>query len=235
MLEKELDPLIALDQVPTLLFALKDKDGRYVFANKSIRTQFRVDSNDQVRGLFNKDLLPASVDASLGPLDLQDRAVLSKQETADVLYAFRESGSRLNIFLGSKSPYRDNEGNCIGIIGKSMLIKEGHLRRLGMLLFSDSLRFSSKASLAFDLVDEPYQCNDLSKRESECLFFLLRGKTMKEIGCYLNISVKTVDYYLQQLRIKFDCHTRSQLVEKALACGLLFFVPKSLTNLYPKI
>ncbi len=235
MQEKDLDPLVALDQVPDMSFALKDAEGCYIFVNKSMRQQFGFTSNDQMRGYSNKELLTEVTDDALTTLALQDDVVCREEKALDILYTFMLPNGQLDIFSGGKSPHYNEEGHCIGIIGKSMRLRKGHLCNLGKLLFSDSLRFSSKASLAFDIVDEPEQHHGLSTRESECLFFLLRGKTMKEIGSYLNISAKTVDYYLQQLRIKFDCHTRSQLVDKALACGLLFFIPKSLTTLYPRI
>lgn len=42
----------------------------------------------------------------------------------------------------------------------------------------------------------------LSKREMECLKFLSLGKTMKEIGKLLGLSPRSVEFYLQNIKIK---------------------------------
>lgn len=61
----------------------------------------------------------------------------------------------------------------------------------------------------------------LTKRERECLLLLLKGKTAKEIANTLKISPKSVESYLNNAKVKFKCYTRTQLFEKAFACGLI--------------
>jgi DNA-binding CsgD family transcriptional regulator len=56
----------------------------------------------------------------------------------------------------------------------------------------------------------------LTKREFDCLLDLIQGKTAKEIARKLNISSKTVEYYLGKVKIKLGCYTRAQLIHKAL-------------------
>ncbi len=226
--------LSILEQVPDTSFALKDRSRRYLFANKEMREAVAVVSLEHIIGYSNDELSSSVVEDSLALFDSQDDFVLREKKKTDILSVFTYSGGEKKIFLGGKAPYLDETGDCIGVISQSTRINQGHLFSLGHVLFSDSLRFFSKSSLTFNISETPRQHN-FSPRESECLFFILRGKTMKEIGRYLNISAKTVDYHLQQLKSKFDCHTRSQLIEKALVNGLLFFIPKSLTTIYPQI
>ena len=52
----------------------------------------------------------------------------------------------------------------------------------------------------------------LSKRESECLFQLSLGKTAKEIGRLLNLSPRTVEFYINNIKEKTGCRTRTELV-----------------------
>jgi|GEM_PF-3517585 len=52
----------------------------------------------------------------------------------------------------------------------------------------------------------------LTKREKECLDFLSKGKTAKEIAHYLGISVRTVECYLITLKRKFGAHTLAELL-----------------------
>jgi DNA-binding CsgD family transcriptional regulator len=55
-----------------------------------------------------------------------------------------------------------------------------------------------------------------SKREIEVLSLLTRGKTAKEIGLRLDISRRTVEHHIENMKIKSACRTKSELIEKYL-------------------
>lgn len=54
----------------------------------------------------------------------------------------------------------------------------------------------------------------LSKRESECLYYLLKGSSAKQIALKLNLSYRTIETYVSHLKDKFNCRTRIELVCK---------------------
>jgi DNA-binding CsgD family transcriptional regulator len=57
----------------------------------------------------------------------------------------------------------------------------------------------------------------LTKRQSECLFYLTQGKTFKEIALLMNgISVRTVETYIEQLKLKLNCRNKSELIVMAI-------------------
>ena len=58
----------------------------------------------------------------------------------------------------------------------------------------------------------------ISKREAECLFYLIRGKTARETGIALHLSRRTVEIYLDSLKDKLNCRKKSEIIEKALDC-----------------
>lgn len=60
--------------------------------------------------------------------------------------------------------------------------------------------------------------NDLQfpKRQFDCLFHLVQGMTVKEIGKFLNISPRTVEDHLTIIKKRLDCSSRSSLISKAL-------------------
>ena len=55
-----------------------------------------------------------------------------------------------------------------------------------------------------------------TNREKDCLRILAYGMTAKEIAREMDISPRTVEGYLQALRIKMGCSCKSQLVIKIL-------------------
>lgn len=52
----------------------------------------------------------------------------------------------------------------------------------------------------------------LSNRQFDCASFLLKGLTQKEIALQLNISPRTVETYINQLKVKFSCRNKSELI-----------------------
>lgn len=62
-------------------------------------------------------------------------------------------------------------------------------------------------------------CNDhfhkvkLTQREIECLNLVAHGSTMKMIARKLDISPRTVEQHLRNIKEKFEVNTKSQLVE----------------------
>ena len=56
---------------------------------------------------------------------------------------------------------------------------------------------------------------DLSDRETETLTWAARGKTSAEIGQILGLTKRTVDFHIDNARIKFGVATRIQAVIKA--------------------
>lgn len=61
----------------------------------------------------------------------------------------------------------------------------------------------------------------LTKRESECLTWVLRGKTDWEIGRIIGISHRTVEMHIDNAKRKLEVRNRTQAVVLALQRGLL--------------
>lgn len=55
------------------------------------------------------------------------------------------------------------------------------------------------------------QYEKLTAREKECLYWLFCGKTAPEIALILNISKRTVEKFISNLKEKFNCYTLFQL------------------------
>jgi DNA-binding NarL/FixJ family response regulator len=56
---------------------------------------------------------------------------------------------------------------------------------------------------------------DLNEREVEALTWIARGKTSAEIAIILSLSKRTVDFHLENARLKLGVQTRTEAVIKA--------------------
>ena len=49
---------------------------------------------------------------------------------------------------------------------------------------------------------------------------------MKEIARKLNISPRTVESHIEEIKLKMDCQTKSQLIKKGIHANLLDIIPR---------
>lgn len=63
--------------------------------------------------------------------------------------------------------------------------------------------------------------NVLTNRQIECLLYLVKGMTIKEISKEMNLAPKTIEHYLDAVKIKLNCHSRSSLIAKALTMSII--------------
>lgn len=54
----------------------------------------------------------------------------------------------------------------------------------------------------------------ISQRELDCIVYLLDNKTAAETAILMNVSRRTVEQYLENIKIKLDCSTKSELYTK---------------------
>lgn len=113
--------------------------------------------------------------------------------------AIYPDGITKDTFLSYKEPIFDKKLIPIGIVGWSFNINSDNT------FFLKHLHHVNQA-LQLDV--------KLTWRETECIHYLTRGKTAKEIAYIINTSPKTVEYYIANAKYKLDCFSTSQLLEK---------------------
>lgn len=61
------------------------------------------------------------------------------------------------------------------------------------------------------------QANNSTKitvREADCLLHFAKGKTISGTAKALNLSPRTVEYYLRNMKSKLKCYSKAELIEK---------------------
>lgn len=56
----------------------------------------------------------------------------------------------------------------------------------------------------------------LTGREVECLFYVVRGFSVPMIAEKLLVSKRTVETHIENIKIKTNCYTKVELIERAL-------------------
>jgi DNA-binding CsgD family transcriptional regulator len=158
----------------------------------------------------------------------QDKMVLAAESGEMFLsyyYYAEEFGWRLCICR--KSSIHDEERNLLGLICTMTDLTHTRLIDVARFVTEGDSYFNSSNKGGFNYhVANQQILYDLSPREMECLFYLLRGKSNKQIAVVLDLSPRTVESYIDQVKAKMRCNTRSELIEKAIHEGMLNIIPK---------
>jgi DNA-binding CsgD family transcriptional regulator len=60
---------------------------------------------------------------------------------------------------------------------------------------------------------EPLTSVYFTQREAECVMQILQGKTMQEAGDSLQLSPRTVEYYLDRIKRKLNCRKKGDIIK----------------------
>lgn len=209
-------------------FVIKNKDLEYVCVSNDYPTSVGFKDEDEIISTN-----PADINLKC---DLADMGEQFTKESMDILSTGNPlhrvtfcllAGGNPAIRLGYKKPIYDNK-DITGVIAYGNDITNSSLAiPLLALKQTDSKIFGETATEQrnyhfFELKDDAL----FSNNEAICGFFLLRGKTAKEIARYMNCSYRTVEYFISEIKFKLGCTTKSQIVEKMINIGFDKIIPK---------
>lgn len=132
-------------------------------------------------------------------------------------------------YFSNKSLVYAPTGEMVGILFIGTVLTDFQLMKALSLLVKEDVKRSEVncKSVVYTFPEEkdkPF----FTQREEECLFYLMRGKSAKETAKLLKISFRTVEVHIEQIKYKFNCHTKSEIFSKAIAAGYLYRIPLSL-------
>ncbi len=157
-----------------------------------------------------------------------------KNGLLDVFEPLPIDSKRVFVTRSLKFAMHDQERNIMGIIGQTYLFSQketmGEALKAIMLFDQKSALNSNKKYNAY-VTSEYHPDFNLTHRETECLFLLIRGKTAKEIGKFLTISPRTVEVYVENIKKKMCVNSRSDIIDKAEKLGMLKVIPKDTVGL----
>ncbi len=122
----------------------------------------------------------------------------------------------------SKGPYRNDYGEIVGVIcvvHKITRMMLGSLN-LDLLKVGDSSPFNKSYVLREALSEF-----NLTVRESQNMFYLIRNFSTQYIANELEVSKRTVDEHVDNIKRKLGLGHRREVIDFAFANGLLHFIP----------
>ena len=215
------DSTISSKQIESFLEATsanaywKDREGRYLGCNSLMLSFNNIKSDQCLIGKTDQDLWWRDQAPSMMKNDrevaLRDKAntfIEVTQAESPIVPALR--------FLSYKTPLRTQTGKIIGIFGASFLMKgeETLFTALNELSTFINPVVIEKIAQSDHLTTS--KTTSLTPRQLDCLYYLVKGMTHKQIATTLNLSPKTIEHYLDAIKIKLDCTDRAELTTKAL-------------------
>lgn len=144
------------------------------------------------------------------------------------LHPFYED-NRPVMLLSQKTPFFDAAGNIAGVIWQGSEISQQKLMNITLNIAKQDRKFLSKnhQNRSYTLMPPSDAYCKLSNRELECLFFLIRGKSASNIAVTLKISKRTVESYIENIKNKFGCLSKNEVIEKAIDNHFIDMIPQS--------
>lgn len=206
--------LAEIRQLPvsaSLFWWWKDKHGAFQGASR-FTAQHLLDIAEPEALLGKTDVQTAASDYADQFRD-HDEAVIRQGCTQQFLeYTCGGADNRQRQIVVSKFPVRHKQPSPIGVFGMAVFLPSE---------FSCPVSNANQVTATHYYYANKNQSWQLTPRESHCLYQLIQHPafTYAEIGELLHISKRTVESYIDSIKMKLHVSTRSDIVVKAFSLG----------------
>lgn len=203
----------------------KHKDLSYVAINDYSAKLLGFSSADQFVGLTDHDikLKMDRLDAFAEFLRARSTAIFENNQDTQFIQ-FIPFESEYQMMYGSDTLIRNKEGDAITSILSAQKISPHTVLSIGMLLHPLlKEKIKKKEAVIMNLVDQ-YPHLKLGKRQSQCLYHLIAGLSMKAIAKKMLISMRTVESHIERIKYLLNCTTKIELIEKAIDLDLINYI-----------
>jgi DNA-binding CsgD family transcriptional regulator len=197
---------------------LKDLPVSFYFLNMEGETCFINHEGARVCGFVSasqsvgKSLLDVSRQESAARL-IHNCSVVIETDSIQIFEEENLRNDNVSLqFLSIKAPWYDEDNQIIGVMGCSIVVGQHSLskslsivRKLGLM----DQQFAAKQTI------DDLRINNvcLTRRELQCLKLTVKGYTAKRIAKELAISHRTVEEYLNNIRVKTGASSKAELIE----------------------
>lgn len=164
----------------------------------------------------------------------RDKQVISSKITSKYL-DIQKYTCGYKAILVEKKPVKDKEEKVVALFCTGIDVTDMPLFKSFLVLSQqDNKTFGSTYTPASYSLSSHHCPLPLTQKQQICLFWLIRGKSLKEIAKILKLSPRTIECHLDTIKIKLHCQYKSEIIEKAIDSGFLHYVPFELNSLKDK-
>jgi DNA-binding CsgD family transcriptional regulator len=196
---------------------LKDKNGCYLDCNHNMLRVNKIQEED-IKGKMDSDLLWREQ----APILMKNDAEIIQHNMAKTfIEAVQLDTGPIQYYFSRKAPLYTRQGKIIGVVGISFLVD------CDISMFT-TLQDSNRVSRP-NIIDgmnssqrlEQNSNASLTAKQIKCLYYLVQGMTIKQIGQQLNLSPRTVEDHLNSAKNKLNCYNRAELITTALQLPII--------------
>lgn len=222
----DLELLVSVIQNMEDMILVQDLSHKFVFSNDYTAKLFGYKNSEIMCGISAHEIRCRAAD-SASQFTEQNQRVIKEKSSINLLDIHKYADNNTHIFLTKKSPVFQN-----GILTYTLChcreISQDSFQRLSIAIAQDDNFFHKSQSDDQRTYQLAREQDELTKRELECLFFLLRGKTAAQIANFLFLSKRTVENHIVNIKQKLNCTKKSELIEYGMSQGYLNIIPESL-------
>lgn len=185
----------------------KDLKGRYIASNERVLLDAGFHNNeDDLYGRTDDDLDFLN-EGEAESFKAIDKFILTTEKTHFFTQSVTLADGITYIAMNHKTPLRSKQNNVIGVLSYGTITKPNYSAYFDPKYPMFNLLFSANSHLL----------ESLSPRQIDCLYFLVRGFTVKEIAKQISLSPRTVEHYLETIKDKFGCKKRPEIIDKIMS------------------
>lgn len=215
------------DALPILVYA-KNISGHYIFENKAHNDFYAKQIPDGFLGLKDSDL---NLDANIDCWVEHDKEARKGYKYYQIDFVCDDSQKQYTI-LTYKQNLIDVKSDETCIIGYAQILNLPTAYLLQANEFS-GISKNSRIKIVTECeystrINSLKHLGKLTHKESEILFYLLHGKTTKQIAELLTRSPRTVESHVISIKTKWQCNYLYDVLEQAYNMGLVNVIPKNI-------
>lgn len=203
---------------------LKNTDNVYIYANQNSAKALGYSTAKELIG--NTDYqIRSPIVCLAGEFVTEDAHVIRQNKfSKSISFGPYYRDGNYKMWMRQKNLVFDNKDQLVGVQAIAIDITENK-NLLNMILLSNQ-GFMPHTQTYFCIQLTDYYPNiDLGRQETLTLFYLLRGKSSKEIGDILSLSARTIDAYIEKIKFKTNTKSRLELVAKCIHEGFINIFP----------
>lgn len=157
----------------------------------------------------------------------QDQQVIRNNQKLRILSISTWADGKSGAQMAVKAPYYEN-GEINGVICNATFLDRYFFKAVNTIMspgFTKKINGTNSASYTIDNNNL-----NLSQPAEETLFLLLRGLSNKGIATVLNCSPRTVEHYINELKLALSVSKKPEIIDAAIDNNYAFNIPKSILN-----